>query len=198
MVLRKKFRVGKHLCPVSTFSPMCLFEGAVQKARPRGAQTTAGQSHCPNPSATFFFWQPAFWDLLNCFFACIHRATSWRLSAMAVPLQLGWLWSTIPDVCTNWNRLFATVVILRPARDWCWQVGERRKTGNERNHLLPLKRTNSKVLGPGVNSTWLLQNEGIGIFQRKVYLKEFSKILVLMSWKNTKFQTNFLGCWICP
>lgn len=60
--------------------------------------------------------------------------------------------------------------------DCCWQVGEQRKTGNERNHLLTLKITNWKVLGPGVNSRWLLQMTEWEFSKERTYLKEFSKI----------------------
>ena len=67
-------------------------------------------------------------------------------------------------------------VILRLACDCCWQVGEQRKTGNELNHLLTLKITNWKVLGPGVNSTWLLQIRELEFSKENPYLKEFSKI----------------------
>lgn len=93
----------------------------------------------------------------------------------------------------NLNPLFASTVILRLACDCCWQVGEQRKTGNELNHLLTLKITNWKVLGPGVNSTWLLQMREWEFSKEKAYLKEFSKIWF---WCHGKTLNSNKCCWL--
>lgn len=97
----------------------------------------------------------------------------------------------------NLNQLFTSTVILRPACDCCWQIGEQRRTGNERTHLLTLKITNWKVLGPGVNSTWLLQMTEWEFSKERTYLKEFSKIRFWCHGK-TLIQNNSIDCWTCP
>lgn len=104
------------------------------------------------------------------------KSHSWMLGVMSAHFQLGWLCNTIIDPTNNLNQLFTSAVILRPACDCCWQVGEQRETGNELNHLLTLKITNWKVLGPGVKSIWLLQMREWEFSKERAYLKEFSKI----------------------
>ena len=137
-------------------------------------------------------WHPSVQVLLNLFTA-FTKSHSWKQGAMSAHFQLEWLCNKYRYPTNNLNWLFTSAVILRPACDCYWQVGEQGQTGNEWNHLLTLKITNGKVLGPGVNSTCLLQMTEWEFSKEKTYLKEFSKICF---WCHGKTPILKQLCWL--
>lgn len=129
---------------------------------------------------------------------CIHQVTQMDARIHVCPFAAGLTTQHNDRYPTNnLNQLFTSTVILRLACDCCWQIGEQRRTGNERNHVLTLKITNWKVLGPGVNSTWLPQMTEWEFSKERTYLKEFSKIWFWCHGK-TLIQNNSIDCWTCP
>lgn len=82
------------------------------------------------------FWTPSFQGFLNLFFTYTPQTTLQAVRSHGGPFPTGLtMQHNYRSPTNNLSQLFTSAVILRPARDCSWQVGEQRNTGNELNHL---------------------------------------------------------------